>query len=83
MKSDPKRRFAGFGAAPGAASPWGHAAEGQARAAADPAVLGSDNPTAVAPAGRLHMSLPDWGRFVAAFVSPEAASRDGFLCGVW
>jgi CubicO group peptidase (beta-lactamase class C family) len=70
---------AGFGPAPGPASPWGHAAEGLARVAADPAVLGSDNPIAIAPAGRLHMSLPDWGRFVAAIVSPEVA---GSLLGL-
>ena len=40
---------------------------------------GVDNPIAIAPAGRLHMSLPDWGRFVAAIVSPEVA---GSLLGL-
>ena len=66
----------GFGPALGD-SPWGHASEGTegtTLSAKDPTVLGSDNPTAIAPAGRLHMSLPDWGRFVAAVVSPEVAS---------
>jgi D-alanyl-D-alanine carboxypeptidase len=75
---------AGFGAAPGTASPWGHAAEGPARVAADPTVLGSDNPTAIAPAGRLHMSLPDWARFVSAFVTPQvAAAKLGLGREVW
>jgi CubicO group peptidase (beta-lactamase class C family) len=57
---------AGFGA-PGkkgdaADQPRGHNAKG---AAVEPGP-GSDNPPAIAPAGTVHMSLPDWGRFAAA-----------------
>lgn len=51
---------AGFGppsAATGGQSPVGHAADGTVR--------DHDNPAAIAPAGRLHLSLTDWARFVA------------------
>lgn len=55
---------AGFGA-PGEASrldqPRGHRADG---APVEPGP-GADNPTAIAPAGRVHASLEDWARFVA------------------
>ena len=77
---------AGFGAAPGDEDPWGHAqADGEEGwSPCDPAVLGSDNPTAISPAGRLHMSIEDWGRFVAAVVSPEVAeSKLGLPLPAW
>jgi CubicO group peptidase (beta-lactamase class C family) len=56
---------AGFGA-PGHAQdradqPWGH--KGGTPIAPGP---GADNPAAIGPAGIVHMSLPDWGRFVRA-----------------
>ena len=68
---------AGFGAAAGRDEPWGHASnDGAELVPKNPAVeLDADNPTAIAPAGRLHMSLPDWGRFVAAVVSPQIAEE--------
>jgi D-alanyl-D-alanine carboxypeptidase len=58
---------AGFGA-PGGESPWGH----QGGVGVDPAGL-SDNPRALGPAGTAHMSLADYGRFVAAMMggSPD------------
>ena len=77
---------AGFGAAPGDEDPWGHAqVDGEEGwSPCDPAVLGSDNPTAISPAGRLHMSIEDWGRFVAAVVSPEVAeSKLGLPLPSW
>lgn len=40
--------------------PWGHSASGEP---VEPGVL-ADNPAAIAPAGTLHMTLHDWGRFV-------------------
>jgi CubicO group peptidase (beta-lactamase class C family) len=42
--------------------PWGHEARGLLTIPYD-AVTGSDNPPAIAPAGRLHMTLRDWSRF--------------------
>jgi len=56
---------AGFGA-PGAATeaekadaPWGH--DGRGRAI--PPGHGSDNPAAITPAGRVHLSLEDWAKY--------------------
>ncbi|HMN97768.1 MAG TPA: serine hydrolase domain-containing protein [Phycisphaerales bacterium] len=63
----------GFGAPP-SGNPCGHAAEPPAREgdgterrlrAVAPGPLG-DNPPAIAPAGRVHLSLGDWLRFLAA-----------------
>ena len=58
----------GFGA-PGAGAktttqPWGHAFMGTGRPAVDPAQVAADNPPAITPAGRMHMTLADWARFV-------------------
>jgi CubicO group peptidase (beta-lactamase class C family) len=62
---------AGFGAPPGEA-PWGH----RGGVGIDPAGL-SDNPRALGPAGTAHMSLADYGRFVAAMMggSPDWLSE--------
>jgi CubicO group peptidase (beta-lactamase class C family) len=57
----------GFGppsAATGGAAPVGHAEDG--------AVRDIDNPSAISPAGRLHLSLPDWARFVALHLRRDA-----------
>ncbi|MCC6739571.1 MAG: beta-lactamase family protein [Planctomycetia bacterium] len=63
---------AGFGA-PGRAAekadqPRGHTSKG------DPVEPGpgSDNPVAIGPAGIVHMSLPEWGKFVAAHLEGGA-----------
>ncbi|HUF63078.1 MAG TPA: serine hydrolase domain-containing protein, partial [Verrucomicrobiales bacterium] len=53
----------GFGA-PGSRArtpdqPWGHDSEGNPVAPGP----GADNPLAIAPAGAIHCSLPDWARF--------------------
>lgn len=55
---------AGFGA-PGTVDaetedqPWGHTASGKAM----PPGVNADNPASIAPAGTVHMSIEDWGRF--------------------
>lgn len=47
--------------------PWPHGADG----AAIPPGPGDDNPPALGPAGTVHCSLVDWGRFVAAHVERD------------
>lgn len=64
---------AGFGA-PGekgqADQPWGHTAGGK------PIEPGpnADNPPAVGPAGRVHMTLGDWAKFIALHLRADAAN---------
>ena len=67
---------AGFGA-PDGADPWGHR-PGALRIGRGPAVdpadtagpHASDNPPVMSPAGRLHLDLGDWSRFVRLFIEP-------------
>lgn len=47
--------------------PWGHTAKGDP---VEPGIRG-DNPTGIAPAGRAHLTLRDWGRYVALHVGGE------------
>ncbi|CAL1690956.1 hypothetical protein MMB232_01090 [Brevundimonas subvibrioides] len=54
----------GFGA-PTGAQPWGHS-RGRA---VDPAGPVSDNPLAMGPAGTVHMTLADYGRFLSVFLN--------------
>jgi CubicO group peptidase (beta-lactamase class C family) len=64
---------AGFGAPgkPGALDqPVGHTAAGQAV----PAGPRADNPPAIGPAGTVHMSLPDWARFIALHLRGDPAN---------
>lgn len=69
---------AGFGA-PGSAGevdqPRGHVGK---PGALKPAVSGpsADNPPAIGPAGTVHMSLPDWARFVALHARADHALLD-------
>lgn len=73
----------GFGAPgkPGdtADQPRGHNAKGEP---VEPGP-GADNPVAIGPAGIVHMSLPDWGKFVAAHFrgdhGDEVKGADGKL----
>lgn len=58
---------AGFGA-PRGAQPWGHQFLGIALRPVDPAGV-SDNPPALGPAGTVHLSLPDYGRFLRLFLT--------------
>lgn len=47
--------------------PWGHTAAGEP---IEPGIRG-DNPTGIAPAGRAHLTLRDWGKYVALHVGGE------------
>lgn len=64
---------AGFGApgTPGKLDqPLGHTAEGQ------PVPVGpqADNPPAIGPAGTVHLSLPDWARFIALHLRGDVSN---------
>lgn len=72
---------AGFGA-PQGAQPWGHRPGAAGLVAMDPAVIGSDNPPALGPAGTVHMTLEDYARFVrlfltdgGGFLTPDSVAR--------
>ncbi len=54
--------FGGVGTPGETDQPWGHSANGQPVAGNGPKV---DNPPVMGPAGRVHCTLQDWGRFVA------------------
>lgn len=70
---------AGFGAprtnTAGGANVWGHSGEGAGRTPIDPADPGADNPAALGPAGTVHMSLADYGRWLKLFLT----DGDGWL----
>jgi D-alanyl-D-alanine carboxypeptidase len=53
--------FGGMGKQGQIDQPWGHAVDGKAAGNGPEA----DNPPILGPAGRAHMSLSDWGRFIA------------------
>jgi D-alanyl-D-alanine carboxypeptidase len=57
----------GFGA-PGGDSPWGHLKDGDALTPVEPGP-DADNPPALGPAGRVHCSLADWGKFLAVILA--------------
>ncbi len=50
---------AGFGAPEGEGAPWGHGANGKSVRPG----RGADNPDAIAPAGRVHLTLEDWAKY--------------------
>ncbi|SFS51513.1 serine hydrolase domain-containing protein [Brevundimonas viscosa] len=58
---------AGFGA-PEGDDPWGHRGAAAQRTPMPPDHRGADNPAALGPAGTAHMSLADYGRFIAAMM---------------
>lgn len=72
---------AGFGV-PGHAEkvdqPWGHRRGGVPGAPAGAIVPGpfSDNPAAITPAGRVHMSLEDWARYVREHLRGRAGESE-------
>jgi CubicO group peptidase (beta-lactamase class C family) len=59
---------AGFGAPPEPA-PWGHREMGGTTLSLPPSHPVSDNPAALGPAGTVHMTLEDYGRFLAVFLN--------------
>jgi D-alanyl-D-alanine carboxypeptidase len=66
---------AGFGAA-GKDEPWPHRWEAGTLVPVDPDQAGSDNPPGLGPAGTVHVSLPDWIKFLQVFIG---GGPDGFL----
>jgi CubicO group peptidase (beta-lactamase class C family) len=60
---------AGFGP-PTGANPWGHRPGGGGLVGVDPSGF-ADNPPALGPAGRIHMTLTDYGRFLRLFLGGE------------
>lgn len=72
---------AGFGA-PREPASWGHLEQSGRMVALPPSHPGSDNPAALGPAGTVHMTLEDYGRFLAVFLNdglpllqPESVAR--------
>jgi len=66
---------AGFGAPGGNGKldqPLGHHADGRPQPVAGP----SDNPAAIAPAGRVHLSLADWAAFVRCHLTGWRSGND-------
>jgi D-alanyl-D-alanine carboxypeptidase len=88
---------AGFGPPPGRDNPWAHRMINEQRTPIPPEHPAADNPQALGPAGTAHMSLADYGRFVAAFMggapgwlsagslsrltTPPAGSPPAYACG--
>ena len=68
---------AGFGA-PAGDNAWGHRGAGDQRVAMPPEHPGADNPAALGPAGTVHMTLDDYGLFLAAMMGarPDWLSAD-------
>jgi D-alanyl-D-alanine carboxypeptidase len=82
-----KMASAGFGA-PGTAGkldqPLGHHAPEEGKAARpQPVGPRADNPAAIAPAGAVHASLADWGRFVAAHLAGARGATDYLSTASW
>jgi CubicO group peptidase (beta-lactamase class C family) len=82
-----KMDTAGFGA-PGTAGkldqPLGHSAPEEGKAARpQPVGPRADNPAAIAPAGAVHASLADWGRFVAAHLAGARGAGDYLSAASW
>lgn len=72
---------AGFGA-PREPAPWGHLEQSGRMVSLPPSHPNSDNPAALGPAGTVHMTLEDYGRFLAVFLNdgqpllqPESVAR--------
>jgi CubicO group peptidase (beta-lactamase class C family) len=76
-------KSAGFGA-PGRSSsdelsqPWGHQVTEDGLTAIPPDDLVADNPPIIGPAGTIHLSLPDFARYLAFHVS-RGATAPGYL----
>ncbi|MBW8305233.1 MAG: beta-lactamase family protein, partial [Brevundimonas sp.] len=67
--------------APPAGNPWGHRTMGEQVVGADPARI-ADNPALMGPAGRMHMTVADYGRFLQLYLTqggglirPETLAR--------
>lgn len=60
----------GFGA-PTGDSPWGHRRHGDELEPMSPELALADNPPALGPAGTVHCTLADWGKFLAIHAAPS------------
>src|SRR5262249_19245641 len=74
----------GFGppGTPGAVDqPWGHGTlnPGGAFTAYDPGDIGADNPPALGPAGTVHCSLADWGKFLSLHLAGARGVATGLV----
>jgi D-alanyl-D-alanine carboxypeptidase len=69
-------RSCGFGApgARGTDAPWGHELHGQVLVPVAPGPR-ADNPPALGPAGTVHCSLEDWGKFLSMHVAGGRGDR--------
>jgi D-alanyl-D-alanine carboxypeptidase len=72
---------AGFGP-PLGAQPWGHRTQDGKPVPVDPAGPGSDNPPLIGPAGRVHLDLADYAKYLRLFLTggsgllrPETVAR--------
>lgn len=61
--------------APTGQQPWGHARRGSHLRPVPPSGL-SDNPAVMGPSGQIHISLPDYAKFLRLFLSDGAASLE-------
>lgn len=64
--------FGGLGAPGQLDQPWGHASGGKPARANGPE---ADNPPVLGPAGRVHATLEDWGRFAADILRGAAGKK--------
>jgi len=72
---------AGFGppGPGGVTQPWGHRFTPAGRPPVDPATLGADNPPAITPAGRVHMTMDAWAHFVRLHLRGARPGKDTLL----
>jgi len=54
--------------------PWGHGEQSN-WCPKDPREAGSDNPSPITPAGRIHANMADWAAFIAVHIDKEAAQN--------
>ncbi len=66
-------KSAGFGS-PVGKQPWGHLAQDKGGAPVLPGPFG-DNPQAISPAGTIHCTLMDWGKFISAHMVPGKGKK--------
>lgn len=74
---DPLQMRCGFGPPPTPA-PWGHLSQGGERTPLSPDLLGADNPAGLGPAGTVHCTLEDWGRYATWVLWGAGSGRSAF-----
>ena len=66
--------FGAMGTSGKIVQPWQHRLEGSKRVPVGPGPL-SDNPPAISPAGRVHCSIADWAKYIAAHLDAGRGRR--------